>query len=67
MDEFWDQWEVTPTPQQRRWGDLFLALWSLIEATGAASGKTWFWRHVAMFLELQDPGMRAEPETQTGK
>ncbi len=60
MNDFWDQWEVTPIPQQRRWGVLFLALWDLIEASGVASGKTWFWRHVVMFLELQEPGVKID-------
>ena len=53
MNDFWDQWEVTPTPQQRLWGAMFLAFWYLVEASGVASGKTWFWRYVVMFIDLQ--------------
>ena len=60
IDEFWDQWEVIPTPQQRLWGAVFLGLWYLIEASEVASGKTWFWRHVVMFLELQEPGVKTD-------
>ncbi len=58
IDEFWDQWEVEPTPLQRLWGAVFLGLWYLIKSSGAASGKTWFWRRVIEFLELQEPGAR---------
>ena len=43
-----------PTPQQRLWGNMFLALWYVIDQFGRGAGKTWFWRHVIRFIERED-------------
>ena len=47
-----------PTPQQRLWGNMFMALWYLIDHSGKGAGKTWFWKHVIAFIELQDPWVK---------
>ncbi len=57
----WDENQL-PTPQQRLWGNMFLALWDLVDHEGRGAGKTWFWRHVIDFIELQDPWVRPEPK-----
>lgn len=56
--ELFGQTTSQPTPQQRLWGDLFLGVWYLVQATGAGSGKTWFWRQVIRFIETQEPWMK---------
>lgn len=60
MNEFWGLTETTPTPLQRLWGDLFLAFWHLVQRSGHAAGRTWFWWHVVSYIELQDPDVRAK-------
>ena len=44
-----------PTRLQRLWGNVFLSLWYLADMEGAGAGKTWFWKHIVDFIELQDP------------
>ncbi len=60
MNSFWGLTEVTPNPLQHLWASMFLAFWHLVQASGRASGKTWFWWHVVAYIELQDPDVRAE-------
>ncbi len=47
-----------PTALQRLWGNVFLALWYLVDQHGRGEGKTWFWKHVIAFIELQDPRVK---------
>ena len=54
--------KTPPTPQQRLWGAMFEALWHLIDGNGRGAGKTWFWKHVIAFIELQDPEVLVEPK-----
>ena len=49
---------LMPTPLQRLWGKVFLSLWYLVDSVGAGGGKTWFWKHVIAFIELQDPWVK---------
>ena len=48
----------SPTPLQRVWGKVFLGLWYLVDSVGAGGGKTWFWKRVIAFIELQDPRVK---------
>ncbi len=48
-----------PTALQRLWGNMFLALWHLVDSAGRGVGRTWFWKHVIAFIELQDPEVRS--------
>ncbi len=47
-----------PTPLQRLWGKVFLSLWYLVDSQGRGGGKTWFWKHIIAFIELQDPRVK---------
>jgi hypothetical protein len=47
-----------PTEQQRLWGQAFLAFWHLVQQTGRGGGKTWFWKQVIKFIELQEPWVK---------
>ena len=57
MEDFWDKGD-NPTRQQRIWGDLFVAIWNVVDSYGAGGGKTWFWRRVVWFIEDQDPWVK---------
>jgi len=54
--DFWNANE-RPTQLQRIWADLFIAVWNVVEKTGAGagSGKTWFWQRVVRHIDRSDP------------
>ncbi len=59
-DSFWIITVTPPTPLQRLWATMFVALWHLVQVNERGAGKTWFWWHVVAYIEREDPDVRVK-------